>query len=426
MNDNQQRRPAGSPGAGEWTSVGHADGDVDLGAPPVRRRSYAEFKAITGDLGGAYDAGRGEGTCVEEESEDGNYFASSLTFTVEGDFEARARILLGAEDDTLPVEVEEHSEASNPWGCQTWETDEGVTIRCGTKELAFATKGDLIGDLERADRPAAVVTRADLPETMVLRRFVFADGSTWVGSTGGRDDDESVDLVGQSAPDTDVVTNLRAVDAFYAPGYRKVPGYRFRVALADLRAIVDPYGRRAPARPSGNRTDRLQLAEDGLVIEGDRQDVEAARPLIDLVKATGVTAKVRALGGDIIDVMPTGGTRFSLTDYEGREPGDLEREVRDQVRFNAAITRIVGVLPDAAQVWHARDGGFSVSLQRKSSTNYVEFSGEPGSLRPSRYSRHGDPISWASAARMLGMTGRGCAARLERAANAEHGADGGL
>jgi hypothetical protein len=125
-----------------------------------------------------------------EESGDGNRIETVDTAERDTFFESRVRLLLGA-PASAKVAAQRVTTDVNPWGCDTWESDEEVTILAGGKSRTFDSTARLIGRLEAMDLVSDgqhVVEYDDktlkngflgLPATFILR-----DGRVWVGRLG--------------------------------------------------------------------------------------------------------------------------------------------------------------------------------------------------------------------------------------------------
>ncbi|MFD6092821.1 hypothetical protein ACFWGN_11925 [Oerskovia sp. NPDC060338] len=127
-------------------------------------------------------------TVREDHSEDGR--AHTTVERAKGTdtaFEQRVRLLLDVSPTTRVVVERETSEV-NLYGCDTWESDEEITVRAGGRERKFDSTADLFRRLEEVQGPARQggYTGAELKDSFLQApaRFIFRDGRSWSGRLG--------------------------------------------------------------------------------------------------------------------------------------------------------------------------------------------------------------------------------------------------
>lgn len=90
---------------------------------------------------------------VDESDDDGMSTHTEAELRGDAEFRRRCRRILGVTDDTLPVVVVHSESESNPWGCETWESCEEVTVSSGGQTLTAEDLPELFRRLDAADLP---------------------------------------------------------------------------------------------------------------------------------------------------------------------------------------------------------------------------------------------------------------------------------
>lgn len=87
-------------------------------------------------------------------SADENHVGEAQALSGDAEFKRRVRKLLGAPKNAK-VEVVRETGSDNPWGCETWEDYDAVTVVAGGRERSFCTEGGgfprFIAEMEHVD-----------------------------------------------------------------------------------------------------------------------------------------------------------------------------------------------------------------------------------------------------------------------------------
>lgn len=119
----------------------------------------------------------------DEADEDGLGTHTEEVVRGDAEFQRRCRRVLGLTDDTLPVTVVHSESESNPWGCDTWESSEEVTISCGGKHLTVDDLPELFRRLDAADLPRLDEAAAlDLLASGNKVKLLLPDGDAVTGT----------------------------------------------------------------------------------------------------------------------------------------------------------------------------------------------------------------------------------------------------
>lgn len=130
----RRRQPAGLPVGGQYAPEAKPGAGVGLGEP--------EPQVL----------GRGEWEDTDDRTDE-NFCESQRVLETNEAFNVRVRTLLGVGDGQAPVTVAEGETSVNPWGWDTWESDDWVSVTAGGRERVFESLPELLAHLEFADRP---------------------------------------------------------------------------------------------------------------------------------------------------------------------------------------------------------------------------------------------------------------------------------
>lgn len=92
--------------------------------------------------------------------DDENVWNETTDLRGNADFEARCRALLGVARKNAKVTVTRERGEVNPWGCDTWESFEGIELTCAGRSRTFSDLPELIRVLEHAYEPPLTEERA--------------------------------------------------------------------------------------------------------------------------------------------------------------------------------------------------------------------------------------------------------------------------